>query len=161
MYYYFAAWRDDGTDQVIHELLCCQVGERARRLEDPILVVLDTQNVHVAAGVLAVPSGHDPAERVPGRKRGLAVDVLGVVIAVVVLSANTPDNAAGIVLLDRVAEQAGGTVRKALVDHGFRIRSSCTSQAWESASRSSHATRRTRGSCRSRSDGGSSRPTGS
>lgn len=42
-YYYFAAWRDDGTDQVIHELLRCQVRERARRLEDPTLVVLDTQ----------------------------------------------------------------------------------------------------------------------
>jgi transposase len=32
-YYYFAAWRDDGTDQVIHELLRCQVRERAGRLE--------------------------------------------------------------------------------------------------------------------------------
>lgn len=30
-YYYFAAWRDDGTDQAIHELLRCQVRERARR----------------------------------------------------------------------------------------------------------------------------------
>ncbi|GLV79194.1 hypothetical protein Shyhy02_71940 [Streptomyces hygroscopicus subsp. hygroscopicus] len=30
-YYYFAAWRDDGTDHVIHELLRCQVRERARR----------------------------------------------------------------------------------------------------------------------------------
>ena len=30
-YYYFATWRDDGTDQVIHELLRCQVRERARR----------------------------------------------------------------------------------------------------------------------------------
>ena len=65
-------------------------------------------------------SGHDPAKRVPGRKRGLAVDVLGLVIAVVVLAANTHDNAAGIVLLDQVAEQAGGTVRKALVDQGFK-----------------------------------------
>ncbi|MCX5181310.1 transposase [Streptomyces sp. NBC_00268] len=49
-YYYFAAWRDDGTDQVIHELLRCQVRECARRLEDPTLVVLDTQSVHAAAG---------------------------------------------------------------------------------------------------------------
>jgi transposase len=94
-YYYFAAWRDDGTDQVIHELLRCQVRERARRLEDPTLVVLDTQSVHVAAGVPAATSGHDPAKRVHGRKRGLAVDVLGLVIAVVVLAANTHDNAAG------------------------------------------------------------------
>ncbi|GGN44786.1 hypothetical protein GCM10012285_27710 [Streptomyces kronopolitis] len=50
-YYYFAAWRDDGTDQVIHELLHRQVRERARRLEDPTLVVLDAQSVHAAAGV--------------------------------------------------------------------------------------------------------------
>ncbi len=76
-YYYFAAWRDDGTDQVIHELLRCQIRERARRSEDPTLVVLDTQSVHVAAGVPASTTGHDPAKRVPGRKRGLAVDVLG------------------------------------------------------------------------------------
>lgn len=30
-YYYFAAWRDEGTDQQIHELLRCQVRERNRR----------------------------------------------------------------------------------------------------------------------------------
>jgi hypothetical protein len=51
-------------------------------------VVLDTQSVHAAAGVPAATTGHDPAKRVPGRKRGLAVDVLGLVIAVVVLAAN-------------------------------------------------------------------------
>ncbi|MFH9043569.1 IS5 family transposase [Streptomyces sp. NPDC017966] len=119
-YYYFAAWRDDGTDQVIHELLRCQVRERARRLEDPTLVVLDTQSVHAAAGVPAATTGLDPAKRVPGRKRGLAVDVLGLVIAVVVLAANIHDNAAGIALLDQVAEHAGETVETALVDQGSK-----------------------------------------
>jgi transposase len=119
-YYYFAAWRDDGTDQVIHELLRCQVREKARRLEDPTLVVLDTQSVHVAAGVPASTTGRDAGKRVPGRKRGLAVDVLGLVIAVTVLAASTHDNAAGIALLDQVAQHAGGSVRKALVDQGFK-----------------------------------------
>ncbi|MEU5537239.1 IS5 family transposase [Streptomyces sp. NPDC020362] len=119
-YCYFATWRDDGTDQIIHELLRCQVRERARRSEDPTLVVLDTQSVHVAAGVPAATTGRDPAKRVPGCKRGLAVDVLGLVIAVVVLAANTHDNTAGIILLDQVAEHAGDTVRKALVDQGFK-----------------------------------------
>ncbi|GGL68927.1 hypothetical protein GCM10010095_62170 [Streptomyces anthocyanicus] len=42
------------------------------------------------------------------------MDVLGLIIAVVVLAANTYDNAAGIVLLGQVAEHAGATVRKAL-----------------------------------------------
>jgi transposase len=119
-YYYFAACRDDGTDQVIHELLRSQVRERACRLEDPTLVVLDTLSVHAAAGVPAATTGRDPAKRVPGRKRGLAVNVLGLVIAVVVLAANTHDNTAGIILLDQVAEHAGDTVRKALVDQGFK-----------------------------------------
>ncbi|MFD8821919.1 IS5 family transposase [Streptomyces sp. NPDC059605] len=119
-YYCFAAWRDDGTDQVVHELLRGQVRERARRSEDPTLVVLDTQSFHAAAGVPAATTGHDPAKRVPGRKRGLAVDVLGLVIAVVVLAANVHDNTAGIALLSEVAEHAGGTVRKALVDQGFK-----------------------------------------
>ncbi|GAA4340000.1 hypothetical protein GCM10023086_75310 [Streptomyces venetus] len=68
-YYYFAAWCDDGTGQVIHELLCCQLRERARRLEDPTMVVLDTQSVHVTAGVPASTSGHDPAKRVAGYLR--------------------------------------------------------------------------------------------
>lgn len=83
-------------------------------------MVLDTQSVHAAAGVPAATTGLDPAKRVPGRKRGLAVDVLGLVIAVVVLAANTHDNAAGIALLDQVAEHAGKTVEKALVDQGFK-----------------------------------------
>ncbi|MCX5584036.1 IS5 family transposase [Streptomyces erythrochromogenes] len=119
-YYYFAAWRDDGTDQVIHELLRCQVREKARRLEDPTLVVLDTQSIHAAAGVPASTTGRDPAKRVPGRKRGLAVDVLGLVIAVVVLAASAHDNTAGVALLDQVAEHTGRSVNKALVDQGFK-----------------------------------------
>jgi hypothetical protein len=41
--------------------------------------------------------------KLPGRKRGLAVDGLGLVIAVVVLAASAHDNAVGIALLDKVA----------------------------------------------------------
>jgi transposase len=47
------------------------------------------------------------------------VDVLGLVVAVVVLAASAHENTAGIALLDRVAAQAS-TVRKALVDQGFK-----------------------------------------
>ncbi|MGW1077445.1 IS5 family transposase [Streptomyces sp. NPDC002537] len=119
-YYYFAAWRDDGTYRQIHELLRCQVRERSRRLEDPTLVILDTQSVRAATGVPAVTTGRDAAKRVPGRKRGLAVDILGLVIAVAVLAASVHDNAAGITLLDEVAVAAGGSVSKALVDQGFK-----------------------------------------
>jgi transposase len=119
VYYYFAAWRDDGTDQAIHDLLRWQARESRRRLADPSLVVLDTQSLHAAAGVPATTTGKDAAKKVPGRKRCLAVDVLGLVIAVVVLAASAHDNAAGIALLDKVAAETD-TVKKALVDQGFK-----------------------------------------
>ncbi|PJJ06571.1 IS4 family transposase [Streptomyces sp. 2333.5] len=119
VYYYFAKWRDDGTDQTIHDLLRWQVRESRGREADPSLVLLDTQSVHAAAGVPAVTTGKDAAKKVPGRKRGLAVDVLGLVIAVIVLAASVHDNTAGTALLDRVAAQSD-TVRKVLVDQGFK-----------------------------------------
>ncbi|MFG2409870.1 IS5 family transposase [Streptomyces brevispora] len=117
--YYFYLWRDEGIDQTVHDLLRWQVREMARRRADPSLVVLDTQSVHAAAGVPAESTGCDPAKKVPGRKRGLAVDVLGLVIAVVVVAASAHENAIGIALLDRVAADTD-TVEKALVDQGFK-----------------------------------------
>ncbi|WP_413804488.1 transposase [Streptomyces sp. OE57] len=118
--YYFYTWRDDGTDQTTHDLPRWQVREKRGRLADPSLAVLDTQSLHAAAGVPADTTGRDANKKVPGRKRGLAVDVLGLVIAVVVLAASIHDNAAGIALLDRViAGTEPGTVKKALVDQGF------------------------------------------
>jgi transposase len=118
-YYYFAKWRDDGTDQVVHDLLRWHAREKKGRRADPSLVVLDTQSLHAAASVPAGTTGKDAAKKVPGRKRGLAVDVLGLVIAVVVLAASAHENDAGTALLDKVAASAP-TVSTALVDQGFK-----------------------------------------
>jgi transposase len=117
--YYFYLWRDEGTDQDIHDLLRWQLREKRKRLADPSLVVLDTQSIHVAVGVPATTTGRDVAKRVPGRKRCLAVDVLGLVIDCDVLPASAHENTAGIALLDGVTEQCD-TVKKALVDQGFK-----------------------------------------
>jgi transposase len=119
VYYYFALWRDDGTDQVIHDLLRCQVREKAGRTEDPSAVALDTQSVRAANHVPAATTGKDAGKRVPGRKRGLAVDALGLIIAVVVMAASATDNQIGVTLIDRVVEHTP-TVSKAWVDAGFK-----------------------------------------
>ncbi|MFF5219546.1 IS5 family transposase, partial [Micromonospora sp. NPDC000442] len=100
-YYYFALWRDDGTDQVIHDLLRCQAREKVGRREDPSAVVLDTQSIRAANHVPAATTGKDAGKKVSGRKRGLAVDALGLVIAVVVTAASVTDNTIGIRLLDK------------------------------------------------------------
>ncbi|WP_030434906.1 IS5 family transposase [Actinoplanes subtropicus] len=117
--YYFRLWRDDGTDQVIHDLLRCRVREKAGRAEDPSAVALDTQSVRAANHVPAATTGKEAAKRVPGRKRGLAVDALGLIIAVVVMAASATDNQIGVRLIDRVLAHTP-TVTKAWVDAGFK-----------------------------------------
>ncbi|MCI3928898.1 IS5 family transposase [Streptomyces sp. AN091965] len=117
--YYFYTWRDDGTDQTVHDLLRWQLREKNRRLADPSLIVMDAQSLHAAVGVPAGTTGKDASKRVPGRKRCLAVDVSGLVVEAVVLPASAHDNAAGVALLDGVAAQMD-TVKKALVDQGFK-----------------------------------------
>ena len=93
--------------------------------------MLDTQSVHAAAGVPASTTGKDAGKRVHGRKRGLAVDVLGLVVAVVVLAASAHENAAGIALLDRVAAQLALSARRWWT-RGSRTRSSPMAPLWAS-----------------------------
>jgi hypothetical protein len=52
---------------------------------------------------------------VPGRKRGLAVDALGLIIAVVVTAASVTDTVIGVRLLDKVVEHTP-TATRAWVD---------------------------------------------
>lgn len=91
-----------------------------RRLEDPSLIILDIQSVSAAAGVPKIATGLDANKKVSGRKRGLSVDVLGLIIGVVVLAASARDNAAGTTLLDQAAERCGMRLEKARVDQGFK-----------------------------------------
>src|SRR6266567_604787 len=60
-------------------------------------------------------TGKDAGKKAPGRKRGIAVDIMGLIIAVVVFAASAHDNQVGTALLTKVAAQAA-TVKKALVD---------------------------------------------
>lgn len=118
--YYFDVWKRDGLDARINELLRMMVRERAGRAADPSLVVLDSQSVRAAAGVPKDTTGLDAAKKTPGRKRGLAVDVIGLIVAAVVVAASVHDNAIGTALLDKVAGPGHSRVSKALVDQGFK-----------------------------------------
>lgn len=161
VFYYFTLWRKDGLDQRIQELLRCQVRERARRVEDPSLVILDTQSVRAAAGVPKTTTGLDANKKVSGRKRGLAVDVLGLIIGVVVLAASAHDNAAGTALLDQAARAVRDASGEGPGGPGLQGRSRHPRRVVASLSRSSAATGPTRAkaSSRSRSGGWSSRRT--
>jgi len=63
--------------------------------------------------------GVDAAKKIVGRKRSIAVDTLGLLLAVLVTAASVQDSVAGALLLDQVATQHPG-IRKMWVDGGYR-----------------------------------------
>ncbi len=64
--------------------------------------------------------GYDAGKKISGRKTFGVVDTLGLLIAVVVVAANTSDNVGGIAVVDR-GRQRSGALRKIWCDAGFKV----------------------------------------
>src|ERR1700758_3723268 len=99
VYGYFAAWRDDGTLAALHDALRERVRSAAGRDAEPTAAIIDSQSVRAAATVPRASRGWDNAKKVNGRKRPIAVDSMGLVLAVVITAASVQDRDAARPLL--------------------------------------------------------------
>jgi transposase len=91
VYGYFAAWRDDGTLARLHDVLRAQARAAAGRDPEPTAAVIDSQSVRAADTVPKASRGWDNAKKVNGRKRHIAVDTTGLLLAVVITAASVQD----------------------------------------------------------------------
>jgi transposase len=91
VYGYFATWRDDGTLTRLHDALRAQVRQAAGRDTEPTAAIIDSQSVRAADTVPKASRGWDNAKKVNGRKRHIAVDTMGLVLAVVITAASVQD----------------------------------------------------------------------
>jgi len=91
VYGYFAAWRDDGTLARLHDTLRELVRAAAGRNPEPTAAVIDSQSVRAADTVPKASRGWDNAKKVNGRKRHIAVDTMGLILAVVITAASVQD----------------------------------------------------------------------
>lgn len=89
VYGVFWRWRNDGTWQKIHDALREKTRRLAGKKSTPTVAIIDSQSVRTAEGGLE--RGCDAGKKITGRKRHLAVDTLGLILAVVVHAADWQD----------------------------------------------------------------------
>lgn len=116
VYAHFRRWTEKKRFEHMHDRLRGMWREREGRSANPTAVVLDSQSVKTSPQ--GGPKGFDAGKKVKGRKRHLAVDVLGLLLAVTVLPANVQDRDGAHPLVGRAVEKYP-SLKKAFVDSGY------------------------------------------
>lgn len=119
VYYYYALWRDEGVFAQLNYELTGLARVKAGREAEPTAAIIDTQSVKTSTNPPIETQGIDAAKKIVGRKRSIATDTLGLLLAVIVVAASVSENKAGIQVLDQV-KATYPTVVKTWVDTGFK-----------------------------------------
>jgi transposase len=91
VYHYVRTWQASGATRRMHDQLREAVRVLARRRPAPTAAIIDSQSVKAADTVGKDSRGYDAGKKIEGRKRHIAVDVMGLILCVVVTAASVQD----------------------------------------------------------------------
>lgn len=92
VYGYFRQWTQDWTWRFIHDTLRDFVRKAEGRKVAPTAAIIDSQSIKI--GDQRGERGYDAGKKVSGRKRHVAVDSLGLILAITITSAGVQDRVA-------------------------------------------------------------------
>jgi len=119
---YFNEWRHNGTLDQLHDRLRQKVRTAEKPYAPRTTASVDSQSVDTSSG--GEQRGRDNAKNVDGRKRHIVVDSMGLLLGVLVTSADVDDGKAASQLFARLEGQPMGKVKRMFADskyHNFAL----------------------------------------
>jgi putative transposase len=103
VYGVFRQWKKDGIWERIHDALRRRVRHATGKSSSPTVAIVDSQSIRTAEG--GEERGFDAGKKITGRKRHLAVDTLGLMLAVVVHGAYWQDHDGAVFVLYKLKDR--------------------------------------------------------
>ena len=101
VYTVFWRWRRAGVWKRVHDALREKVRRAAGKKSTPTAAIMDSQSIRTAEG--GEERGYDAGKKITGRKRHIAVDTLGLLLAVVVHGCSWQDHDGACFVLMRLS----------------------------------------------------------
>src|SRR4051794_15794024 len=119
VWYYYNKWMLYGVlEQLLYKLdVKLRTTKQHRKQDEPSLLIIDSQSVKTTAGT-SRSTGYDANKKIKGRKRHIAVDTQGNVVAAGVTAASVHDKPGSKTLQQDIEDLAG--VRKIVADGAYK-----------------------------------------
>ena len=125
---YFRRWWEDGTWPVLHAKLVMAAREQAGKEASPTAAIIDSQSVRTTEA--GGPRGYDAGKKINGRKRHILVDTLGLLLVLVIHTANIQDRD-GLALVCRRLRRRFPWLRLIFADGGYQGETAACAAAQE------------------------------